>query len=159
MRIRVEFEYGTSVCLWADDAAARDRWTSAVEPGQVALSAALVGEANRLQAELESHYVGDGGVFEARWSDAEREAFHAWAAAWAGRVREELAAAGIEVAPYGAAPGLADPVSEGKEFEGCVLACFTDVESRAAADRKESASTGWAEVAVWNGDIFKLRAS
>lgn len=157
MRIRVNFEYGAGVCLWADDAEARARWTSAVEFGQVALSATLTAEGAGLQAELESHYFENDSVFEARWSDAERAAFHARAAGWTDRLRHELAPSGIEVAPYGAEPGLADPVFDGEEFEGCVLACFTDEAARAAADQKEFASSGWGEVAVWNGDIFKLR--
>lgn len=159
MRIRVEFEYGAGVCLWADDEEARARWTSAVEFEQVGLSAALAAEGAELQAALERHYFEDDCVFEARWTDAERDAFHARAADWAGRVRAELARSGVEVAPYGAAAELADPIFDGEEFDGAVLACFADVESRAAADRREGASTGWAEVAVWNGDIFRLRES
>ncbi|MDQ5977421.1 MAG: hypothetical protein QG602_393 [Verrucomicrobiota bacterium] len=157
MRIRVNFEYGAGVCMWADDAEARARWTSAVEFADVGLPAALREEGQALQVALERHYFENDCVFEARWSDAERAAFHARAAEWVGRVGQELAAAGIEVAPYGADPTPGDPILDGKEFEGCVLACFADEAARAAADRAESADSGWAEVAVWNGDTLKLR--
>lgn len=157
MRIRVSFEYGAGVCLWADDAEARARWTSAVEFGDVDLPAALAAAGGELMARLDRAYREDDGMFTAAWTDAERTAFHADAARWSEEVAVALAPAGIGVAPYGAESALGDPILDGEEFEGCVLACFTDEAARAAADRKEFASTGWAEVAVWNGDIFRLR--
>lgn len=156
MRIRVGFEYGAGVCLWADDAEARDRWCSAVEFTDVALPSALAVEGERLMAELDRAYEDNESVIQPRWSDAERESFAARAADWTTRVATALAPEGIAVAPYGAPP---EPVDDGPEFEGCVMALFASVEARAAIDQAESASHGWGEVATWNGDIFKFRAT
>ncbi len=157
MRIRVSFEHGAGVCLWADDAAARERWTSAVEFADVNLPAELAAAGRELMVRLDRAYREDDGMFTAAWTEAERAAFHTDAARWAGELAAALAPAGIGVAPYEAEPEPRDPILDGEEFEGCVLACFTDEAARAAADRKEFASSGWSGVAAWNGDIFKLR--
>jgi hypothetical protein len=156
MQLRVSFEYGAGVCLWADDAAARARWDSAVTLGELPLPVEVAAQGEQLMAEFDAAFVDDDTVFIARWSAVEQAEFHARAAAWTERVRGALALHGIEVAPYEVEP---EPTESGAEFAGCVIACFTDEAARAAVDRAEAASTGWAEAAVWNGDIFALRAS
>jgi hypothetical protein len=44
MSIRVSFEYGAGVCLWVIDAAARERWGSAVEFNDAGLTPELAAE-------------------------------------------------------------------------------------------------------------------
>lgn len=161
MRIRVSFEYGAGVCLWADDAEARAKWCSAVRFDHVELAAELAAEGEALRAEFDAAIDPGDVAAGPRWLDHEASAFHGRAAGWTERVADALAPAGLVVAPYGAA---AQPVAEagdfdGEEFAGGVLAVFRDVEARAAADRTEGASSGWAEVAVWNGDGLKLRVA
>jgi hypothetical protein len=51
------------------------------------------------------------------------------------------------------------PPEDGEEFDGGVYAVFRDEAARVAVDRLEAACSGWGEVAVWNGDVLKLRAT
>lgn len=153
MRIRVSFEYLAGACLWADDDEARQRWDSAVEPAEVGLPAVLAGEGEALMDEFNAGHALEDNAVVARWPVEAAEDFGARAADWTARVAAALSPTGIEVVPYGSEPaGEAGP-----EFEGSVVACFADEAARAAADRKEAAGSGWAEVAVWPGDIFQLR--
>lgn len=162
MRIRVNFEYGAGVCLWADDAEARAKWCSAVLFENVVLPAELAVEGAALLAEFDAAFEPADPGAGPRWSDDAAAGFHGRAAAWTERVTDALAARGVEVAPYGAEPEGAldfEAALAGEEFEGCVVAVFADEAARAAVDRKEFPGTGWDEVAVWNGDALKLRAA
>lgn len=152
----MNFEYGAGVCLWADDAETRERWCSAVDFGDVGLPASLVAEGEALMAACNAGFTVNGQVVERHWTETEEAAFHGRAVAWTERVTAVLAAADITVAPYGATP---EPEDDGPEFEGCVMACFTDVAARVAAERKELASFAWEETATWQGDTFKFRAT
>jgi len=162
MRIRVNFEYGAGVCLWADDAEAQAKWCSAVCFEHVALPVALAAEGAALLAEFDATFDPADGAAGPQWSEGAAAEFHGRAAAWTERVTDALAASGIDVAPYGAEPGVGverDVAMSGEEFDGCVVAVFVDEQARAEVDRRESAGNGWLEAAIWNGDALKLRAA
>ncbi len=165
MRIRVSFEFGAGVCLWADDAEARAKWCSAVLFENVALSPDLAAEGAALMAEFDATFDPADPGRGPQWSEeaaAESADFHARAATWTVRVTAALVSSGVAVAPYEATPGRSpdgEPAMDGEEFAGCVVAVFRDEATRAAVDRKESAGSGWDEAAVWNGDALKLRAA
>lgn len=127
---------------------------------EVALSAELAAEGETLMATWDEGFIASARTLERRWTDEEATSFHGRAAAWTENVMDALRSSGVEVAPYGAEPGVdleAIETTEGAEFAGCVLAVFRDVEARATVDCKEGASSGWEEVATWNGDVLKLR--
>lgn len=155
MRLRVSFEYGAGVCLWADDAEARERWASAVEFEELPLPETHVRDGEALMAEFAEAFSLEGNEVLGRWSAGEQADFQARAAAWSKRIASALSANGITVAEYRAEP---EAVDEGPEFDGCVMACFTDVAARDAVNLKDFASFTWKETATWNGDTFKFRA-
>jgi hypothetical protein len=156
MRIRVSFEFGAGVCLWADDAEARERWVSAVEFGDLPAPAKLVREGEALMDECSAAFFLENNEVRCRWTDAEQVDFHARAADWSKRLAAENGASGITVAEYGAEP---EAVDDGPGFEGCVMVCFADEKACAAANEKDFSSFTWRETATWSGDTFKFRQS
>lgn len=157
MRLRVNFEWRGGVCLWADDAEARAKWTSAVTAEQAGLNAELSAEATALMARYDACWDADNPGAGPGFLPDEAAQFVADVARWTARVQAALAPAGITVisayeptAPEGAA--ATEP-----HVEGEVIACFADEEKRAYADARWIADFRWHESATWQAVNLRFR--
>lgn len=97
MQLRVQFSWQAGVCLWADDAEARARWTSAVAFDDVPLPPALVRAGKSLLQRFDASLDPDDPGGPSRWSAGDRSQFADDAARWARDVAAALVPAGITV--------------------------------------------------------------
>ncbi|WP_414662616.1 hypothetical protein [Horticoccus sp. 23ND18S-11] len=158
MRLRVNFEWRAGVCLWADDEAARARWTSAVTSAEAGLGEELAREADDLMARYDARFDPDNPGAGPDWPADEATRFLVDTTAWTERVRAVLAPAGIEVVALDDPPADATPPDPSlPHVEGEVIACFSDVAAREFADASWLADFRWHESATWQAVNLRYR--
>lgn len=167
MRVRVTFEYQAGVCLWADDAEARARWTSAIDALELGLPAPLAAEAEALMQTWDAAFDREDPGAGLQWSAEAERAFETRMRAWADGVQAALSLSGVEFfveSPEGLR--FAENFSVSVEpqsgaglpaFEGSVLVCFGNEETRGAAAAKYLADYTWQETATWAANGFPFR--
>lgn len=175
MRVRVSFDYKAGVCLWADDAEARARWTSAIDAAELGLPTPLVAEAEALMASWNGAFDREDPGAGLQWSESDEAAFQTRLAAWVESVRPALALGGVELAVERldglrfSGETFVDPVEELAQqesasdssplLEGEVVACFANEDARGSAAAKFLSDYTWQETATWacNGLGFRER--